>query len=101
MQRFVDRFSAFLTLVGLTVLVLGGVGVANAVQNYIGARTETIATLKCLGADGALIFRVYFWQVGALAAVGVVVGFIFLLFEGVGFKELRREAEEEEEALES
>lgn len=34
-------------------------------------------------------------------AVGVVVGFIFLLFEGVSFKELRREAEEEEEALES
>ncbi len=75
-QRFVDRFGAFLILVGLTVLVVGGVGIANAVQNYIGARTETIATLKCLGADGALIFRVYFWQVGALAAVGVVVGLV-------------------------
>jgi len=34
-------------------------------------------------------------------AVGVVVGFIFLLFEGVSFKQLRREAEEEEEALET
>ncbi|MGB1527086.1 MAG: lysylphosphatidylglycerol synthase transmembrane domain-containing protein [Miltoncostaeaceae bacterium] len=34
-------------------------------------------------------------------AVGVVVGFIFLLFEGVSFKQLRREAEQEEEALEA
>ena len=34
-------------------------------------------------------------------AVGVVIGFIFLLFEGVSFKQLRREAEEEEEALEN
>lgn len=73
-QRFVDRFGAFLILVGLTVLVLGGVGVANAVQNYIHSRTETIATLKCLGADGELIFRVYFWQVGALAAIGIAIG---------------------------
>jgi putative ABC transport system permease protein len=73
-QRFVDRFGAFLILVGLTVLVLGGVGVANAVQNYIQSRTETIATLKCLGAEGGLIFRVHFWQVGALAALGIVFG---------------------------
>lgn len=75
-QRFVDRFGAFLTLVGLTVLVLGGVGVANAVQNYIASRTETIATLKCLGADGTLIFRVYFWQIGALAGVGILIGVV-------------------------
>jgi len=34
-------------------------------------------------------------------AVGVVIGFIFLLFEGVSFKQLRREAEEEEESLET
>ena len=33
-------------------------------------------------------------------AVGVVVGFIFLLFEGVSFKQLRKEAEEEEHDLE-
>lgn len=37
---------------------------------------------------------------GAEMMVGVVVGFIFLLVEGVGFKQLRREAEEEEEHLE-
>lgn len=73
-QRFIDRFGAFLALVGLTVLVLGGVGIANAVQNYVASRTETIATLKCLGADGNLVFRIYFWQVGVLALVGILAG---------------------------
>lgn len=33
---------------------------------------------------------------GTEMVVGVVVGFIFLLFEGVGFRQLRREAEAEE-----
>jgi hypothetical protein len=35
------------------------------------------------------------------AAVGVAVGFVFLLIEGVGFRELRREAEEEEREIEA
>ena len=73
-QRFIDRFGAFLALVGLTVLVLGGVGIANAVRNYIASRNETIATLKCLGADGNLVFRIYFWQVGLLASAGILIG---------------------------
>ena len=75
-QRFVDRFAAFLALVGLTVLVIGGVGVANAVQSYLSTRTETIATLKCLGADGGFVFAVYAGQVGLLAAVGIVIGLV-------------------------
>src|SRR5690606_9567970 len=31
----IERFSQFLTLVGLTALVVGGVGVANAVRAYL------------------------------------------------------------------
>ena len=75
-QRFVERFGAFLTLVGLTVLVIGGIGVANGVQNYLATRTETIAILKCLGAPGGLVFRVYLWQIGSLAALGIVIGLV-------------------------
>ena len=47
----------FLTLVGLTALLVGGVGVGNAVRSYLDGKTATIATLKCLGASGRLIFR--------------------------------------------
>src|SRR5690606_25199954 len=42
----VERFSQFLTLVGLTALVVGGVGVANAVRAYLDAKRPVIATFK-------------------------------------------------------
>ena len=75
-KRFVNRLGIFLTLVGLTALVIGGVGIANAVTSYLSGRTETIATLKCLGATSDVIFRTYFLEVGALALVGIAVGLV-------------------------
>ncbi len=76
MQRFVDRMAQFLTLVGLSALLVGGVGVANAVRAYLDGKTETIATLKCLGAQGRLILQVYLLQILALAVVGILIGLI-------------------------
>ena len=75
-KRFVNRLGIFLTLVGLTALVIGGVGIANAVASYLSGRTETIATLKCLGATSDVIFRTYFLEVGVLALVGIAVGLV-------------------------
>ena len=75
-KRFVNRLGIFLTLVGLTALVIGGVGIANAVASYLSGRTETIATLKCLGATSDVIFRTYFLEVGALALLGIAVGLV-------------------------
>ncbi len=75
-QRFVDRMTLFLSFVGLTALLVGGIGVGNAIDSYLDRKTATIATLKCLGADANLIFKAYFLQVMALATIGVVVGLI-------------------------
>ncbi len=75
-QTFVERMDTFLTLVGLTALLVGGVGVGNAVRAHLDARGGTIATLKCLGAPGALVFRVYLLQIMSLAALGVVGGLV-------------------------
>ena len=44
----VERFTQYLTLVGLTALLIGGVGVANAVKAHLDRRWEVIATLKSL-----------------------------------------------------
>src|SRR5690606_20476479 len=52
----VERFSQFLTLVGLTALVVGGVGVANAVRAYLEGKRGVIATFKSLGASGGFVF---------------------------------------------
>lgn len=75
-RRFVERVALFLSLGGLTALVVGGVGVANAVKSHIDGKRTTIAIFKCLGAPGALIFRVYLLQVMALAAGGIVIGLL-------------------------
>jgi len=74
--RFVDQLSAFLVLVGLAGLAVGGVGVASAVRAHLEGKTEVIATLKTLGAEGRLIFQVYLIQIAVLTAIGVALGVI-------------------------
>ena len=76
LRTFLDRMRLFLTLVGLTALLVGGVGVANAVKAYLDGRTASIATLKGLGAPAGLVFRAYLAQVMALALLGVAAGLI-------------------------
>lgn len=73
-QVFVDRIGAFLVLVGLAALAMGGVGVSAAVRSYLEGKTETIATLKTLGAEGRVIFAIYLIQIAALAVLGVAIG---------------------------
>lgn len=75
-RRFVDQMGMFLTLVGLTALTVGGVGVGNAVRGYLDGKTETIATFKTLGADGAMIFRIYLIQIGLITAISIALGLI-------------------------
>lgn len=72
----VERFSQFLTLVGLTALVVGGVGVANAVRAYLDGKRGVIATFKSLGASGRFVFAVYLVQILAIAAIGIVAGLV-------------------------
>ena len=74
--RFIDQTSLFLTLVGLTSLLVGGIGVANGVRAWLAARARTIATLRCLGASSALVFAVCLIQVTVLACAGVAVGLV-------------------------
>lgn len=75
-RRFVDQMGMFLTLVGLTALTVGGVGVGNAVRGYLDGKTETIATFKTLGADGAMIFRIYLFQIGIIAIISIAIGLL-------------------------
>jgi putative ABC transport system permease protein len=72
--RFIDQMALFLTLVGLTSLLVGGIGVANGVRAWLDARARTIATLRCLGASAGLVFAVCLIQVLVLSAGGIVLG---------------------------
>jgi putative ABC transport system permease protein len=74
LERNVNRFTQFLTIVGLTALLVGGVGVGNAVKSHLDRRRETIATMKALGASGARVFTIYLTQVLLLALIGGAIG---------------------------
>jgi len=74
--RFLDRAASFLTLAGLTALLVGGIGVATGVRAWLEARGRTIATLRCLGAPAGTILATYLIQVLALAIVGIAIGLV-------------------------
>ena len=70
LDGFLDNVTLFLTLIGLTALLTGGIGVANAVRAHLASRMNTIAVLKCLGAPADSVFAIYLIQLGLLAAGG-------------------------------
>jgi putative ABC transport system permease protein len=75
-NRFLDRAAAFLTLAGLTALLVGGIGVATGVRAWLEARGRTIATLRCLGAPSGTILATYLIQVLLLAGLGIAIGLV-------------------------
>ena len=75
-QRFVTETTLFMSLVGLTALLAGGIGVANAVRAWLAARAGTIAVLRCLGASAPLVFAVCLIQVAVLAGGGILLGLV-------------------------
>src|SRR5215204_2183954 len=74
--RNIERFSQFLTLVGLTALLVGGVGVANAVRGFVDRKRASIATLKALGAPGGQVVALYLVQVLIIAGIGIAAGLL-------------------------
>ncbi|MDP2699013.1 ABC transporter permease [Thalassospira sp.] len=76
LRRFVERLTLFLTLVGLSALLVGGIGVANAVRSHIESKTTVIATLKSIGGSHGLVLRIYLLQIMVLALVGIAIGLV-------------------------
>ncbi len=78
LERSVERFTQFLALVALATLLVGGVGVANAVAAHLGHKRDAIGTLKALGAGGGMVFAVYCTEIVLVAlfaaAIGAVLG---------------------------
>ena len=74
LERNVERFSQFLTLVGLTTLLVGGIGVANAVASHLARKRDVIATMKALGATGGGVFIVYCGEILVVALFASLLG---------------------------
>lgn len=80
LSRFFDMFARFLTIVGLSSLLVGGLGVSNAISAYVTERQRSIATMKALGATGPRIMVHFLTQVMLLTLAGIVLGLLL----GVG-----------------
>lgn len=75
-ERFTDQLSAFLVLVGLAGLAVGGSGMSSATSAWISSKAETIATLRALGASAGLVRRVFAVQLAALTVLGIALGLL-------------------------
>jgi putative ABC transport system permease protein len=84
LRRFLKNLTTYLGLVGLTALLVGGIGVANSVRVFLRGKLDTLAILKCLGAGSGTIFRIYLLQALLLGLFGCLVGAIL----GLGAQKL-------------
>ncbi|MEP7077101.1 MAG: FtsX-like permease family protein, partial [Acidobacteriota bacterium] len=79
-ENLSDQFAKtenYLSLTGLLILVLGGIGVWNVARAFVEQKRKTVAVLKCLGASGTKVITVYLMQILTLGFVGSVAGVIF------------------------
>ncbi|PCI48464.1 MAG: glycosyl transferase family 1 [Alphaproteobacteria bacterium] len=76
LRRFVSRMGQFMALVGLTALLVGGVGISNAIRSYLDGKRDTIATYKILGGTGRVILLTYLAQILIIASAAILLGLI-------------------------
>ena len=73
-ERFINRITQFITLVGLTALFIGGLGAGNSVHAHLAKKTNIIATLKCVGAKKKQVFAIWLSEIAVVATIGILIG---------------------------
>lgn len=73
-QRQVNNLVQFLTLIGLSALLIGGIGIANGMRAYFQTRQVTIAIFKSIGMQTPTIRLIYIWQILAIGIIGTALG---------------------------
>lgn len=74
LRSLLDMLNTFMTVVGISALIAGGVGVSQATSSFLETRLDSIAALKALGADGGTIRAAYATQLAILAGAGAFTG---------------------------
>ena len=68
------RAENYLSLVGLVIVILGGIGVSSVTRVFVQQKMKSIAVLKCVGARSAQLLAVYVAQVAVLGLAGSLLG---------------------------
>lgn len=71
-----SNIDGFLSLIGLAIVVLGGIGIASVMRVFVQQRIRTVAILKCLGGRNRRVIGAYAAQVVALSFLGSLVGLL-------------------------
>ena len=74
MSQNLTRAENYLSLVGLVVLILGGIGVSSVTRVFVQQKIRSIAILKCVGSTTRQVLAVYLAQVLMLGLAGSVLG---------------------------
>jgi putative ABC transport system permease protein len=83
-RRALYRVESYLGLLALLSLLIGGIGVGQAIRTWIATRMDAIAVLKCLGLRPHETLLLFFGQAMALGLLGSLAGCLF----GVGLETL-------------
>jgi putative ABC transport system permease protein len=74
MTENLTRAENYLSLVGLVVLMLGGIGVSSVTRVFIQQKVKSIAILKCVGSTSRQVLALYLTQVLSLGLAGSLLG---------------------------
>ncbi len=68
------RAEDYLSLVGLVIVILGGIGVSSVTRVFVQQKIRSIAVLKCVGARSSQLLVIYLAQVIILGLAGSALG---------------------------
>ena len=69
-----ERAENYLSLVGLVIVILGGIGVSSVTRVFVQQKMKSIAVLKCVGARSSQLLAIYVAQVAVLGLAGSALG---------------------------
>lgn len=68
------RAENYLSLVGLVIVILGGIGVSSVTRVFVQQKMKSIAVLKCVGGRSSQLLAIYVAQVAMLGLAGSALG---------------------------
>ena len=75
LQRTLDNFSNFLSLISLTAILISGIGIANTIIAFINQNQTSIAVQKSLGLSSRMIQLIYGYQILFLTFILCIIAF--------------------------
>ena len=75
LQRTLDNFSNFLSLISLTAILISGIGIANTIIAFINQNQTSIAVQKSLGLTSRMIQLIYGYQILFLTFILCIMAF--------------------------